>query len=44
MKCFPEVSSVEPVIDRVFAFSEAQSAYEHLEADRAVGKTVISIN
>jgi NADPH:quinone reductase-like Zn-dependent oxidoreductase len=33
---------LRPVIDRVFAFTEARAAYEHFEAKRHVGKVVIA--
>lgn len=33
---------LKPVIDRVFSFSEARAAYEHLQSGRHFGKVVIS--
>ena len=41
---FLDVSGIEPVIDREFGFSEARAAYEHLEAGRAIGKTIVNID
>jgi len=34
---------LKPVIDRVFPFSEARAAYEHLQSGKHFGKVVISI-
>ena len=36
-------STIEPVIDRVFAFDEARAAYEHLASGAHFGKVVIRI-
>lgn len=41
---FLDAGGVDPVIDRVFGFSEPRAAYEHLEAGQAVGKTVIAMD
>ncbi len=41
---FIEVTGIEPVVDREFAFADARRAYEHLEAGRAFGKVAISLN
>ncbi|MGZ8263571.1 MAG: zinc-dependent alcohol dehydrogenase family protein [Burkholderiales bacterium] len=38
-----EVSMLEPVIDRVFAFSDARAAYEHLASGKHFGKVVIRV-
>jgi NADPH:quinone reductase-like Zn-dependent oxidoreductase len=38
---FMESAQIRPVIDREFAFAEAQLAYEHLEAGRHFGKIVL---
>jgi NADPH:quinone reductase-like Zn-dependent oxidoreductase len=38
---FMESAQIRPVIDREFAFDEAQLAYEHLKAGRHFGKIVI---
>jgi NADPH:quinone reductase-like Zn-dependent oxidoreductase len=37
------VHQIKPVIDRVFAFEEAPSAYRHLESGSHFGKVVIRI-
>lgn len=37
-----DANGMEPVIDQVFAFDDAQSAYRHLRAQEHVGKVVIS--
>ena len=34
---------VRPVIDRVFAFEQAQEAYRYLESQAHVGKVVITL-
>ena len=34
---------LEPVIDRVFAFDEARSAYEYLASGKHLGKVVIAL-
>ncbi len=39
-----EHSSIEPVIDRVFAFDEARAAYEHLASGAHFGKVVIRLD
>jgi NADPH:quinone reductase-like Zn-dependent oxidoreductase len=38
-----EVAKLEPVIDRVFDFSEARAAYEHLASGKHFGKVVIRV-
>jgi NADPH:quinone reductase-like Zn-dependent oxidoreductase len=38
-----ERSTVDPVIDRVFAFDEARAAYEHLASGAHFGKVVIRL-
>ena len=38
-----EQSSIDPVIDRVFAFDETRAAYEHLASGRHFGKVVIRL-
>jgi NADPH:quinone reductase-like Zn-dependent oxidoreductase len=40
---FVAASKIEPVIDRVFRFEDAQDAYAHLDAQRHLGKVVIEI-
>lgn len=39
-----ERSSIEPVIDRVFAFEDTRAAYEHLASGAHFGKVVIRID
>jgi NADPH:quinone reductase-like Zn-dependent oxidoreductase len=39
-----ERSKLEPVIDRVFAFSEARAAYEHLASGTHFGKVVVRVD
>ncbi len=38
-----EVNRMEPIVDRVFSFDQAQEAYRHLRAQEHVGKVVISV-
>ncbi|MDD2857958.1 MAG: NAD(P)-dependent alcohol dehydrogenase [Candidatus Nanopelagicales bacterium] len=38
-----DANPMEPVIDRVFAFDEAQDAYRHLRGQSHVGKVVIAV-
>ena len=38
-----EVAKLEPVIDRVFEFSEARAAYEYLASGRHFGKVVVRV-
>jgi len=38
-----EAAALTPHVDRVFAFAEARSAYDHLAAGRHVGKVVIAV-
>jgi NADPH:quinone reductase-like Zn-dependent oxidoreductase len=38
-----EHSTIDPVIDRVFAFAEARAAYEHLASGAHFGKVVIRL-
>jgi NADPH:quinone reductase-like Zn-dependent oxidoreductase len=38
-----EVAKLEPVIDRVFDFSDARSAYEYLATGKHFGKVVIRV-
>ncbi|MPZ43983.1 MAG: zinc-binding dehydrogenase [Betaproteobacteria bacterium] len=38
-----EVAKLEPVIDRVFDFTEARAAYEYLESAKHFGKVVIRV-
>lgn len=38
-----ETAAIRPVIDRVFAFDEARSAFAHLQAARHFGKVVINL-
>ncbi|MDO8731960.1 MAG: NAD(P)-dependent alcohol dehydrogenase [Actinomycetota bacterium] len=38
-----DVNAMQPVVDRVFAFEQAQDAYRHLRAQEHVGKVVISV-
>lgn len=38
---FVDRTAIEPVIDRRFAFSEAKTAFEHVQAARHIGKVVI---
>src|SRR6202050_4206550 len=39
-----EVSAIKPVIDKVFAFADAQAAYNHMAAGAHFGKIVIRID
>ena len=38
-----EVARLEPVVDRVFDFTEARAAYEYLESGKHFGKVVIRV-
>src|SRR5580693_626306 len=38
-----EVSAIKPVIDKVFAFADAQAAYRHMASGAHFGKIVISV-
>lgn len=38
-----EVNDLKPVVDKVFSFEQAKEAYEHLQAQKHVGKVVIEI-
>ena len=38
-----EVAKLEPVIDRVFGFTEARAAYEYLASGKHFGKVVITV-
>ena len=38
-----EVSAIKPVIDKVFAFAEAQAAYRHMASGAHFGKIVIRV-
>jgi NADPH:quinone reductase-like Zn-dependent oxidoreductase len=37
-------STIDPVLDRVFAFTEARAAYEHLASGAHFGKVVIRVD
>jgi NADPH:quinone reductase-like Zn-dependent oxidoreductase len=37
------VNKIQPVIDRVFEFEEAEQAYKYLESQQHVGKVVIRV-
>ena len=39
-----EVSAIKPVIDKVFAFAEAQAAYHHMASGAHFGKIVIRVS
>jgi NADPH:quinone reductase-like Zn-dependent oxidoreductase len=39
-----EFNAIKPVIDKVFAFSDAQAAYRHMAAGAHFGKIVIAIS
>lgn len=39
-----EVAKLEPVIDRVFGFEEARTAYEHLASGRHFGTVVVKVS
>lgn len=41
---FVAAAKIAPVIDRVFRFDAAQEAYEHLDAQRHLGKVVIEVD
>jgi NADPH:quinone reductase-like Zn-dependent oxidoreductase len=38
-----DANGLDPVIDRVFPFAEAQAAYDHLASQTHVGKVVVSV-
>ena len=38
-----EAAKLEPVIDRVFEFTEARAAYEYLASGKHFGKVVITV-
>ena len=38
-----DANGLDPVIDRVFPFDEAQAAYEHLASQAHVGKVVVAV-
>ena len=38
-----DANGMEPVIDEVFAFEDAQAAYRHLRSQEHVGKVVIAV-
>ncbi|HEX3937175.1 MAG TPA: NAD(P)-dependent alcohol dehydrogenase [Xanthobacteraceae bacterium] len=38
-----EVNAIKPVIDKVFAFADAQAAYKHMASGAHFGKIVISV-
>lgn len=38
-----DANGLDPVIDRVFPFAEADAAYAHLESQRHVGKVVVAV-
>ena len=38
-----DVTKIEPVIDRVFAFEEARAAYEYLASGKHFGKVVLRV-
>ena len=35
---------IKPVVDKVFAFEQAQEAYAHLASQKHVGKVVIKVS
>ena len=37
-------STIDPVVDRVFAFDETRAAYEHLASGAHFGKVVIRVD
>ena len=39
-----DANGMQPVIDQVFSFEGAQSAYRHLRSQEHVGKVVISLS
>jgi NADPH:quinone reductase-like Zn-dependent oxidoreductase len=39
-----EVSAIKPVIDKVFAFADAQAAYHHMASGAHFGKIVIRVS
>lgn len=41
---FVDINGIDPVIDHVFGFADAQAAYEHLASGRHFGKIVIDIS
>lgn len=41
---FVEVSGIQPVIDRVFPFGQAQEAYRYMESGSHFGKVVIDVS
>lgn len=38
------VKQIHPIVDKVFAFEEAQKAYEYLASQKHVGKVVIKVS
>ena len=38
-----EVNAIKPVIDKVFAFADAQAAYQHMASGAHFGKIVIRV-
>ena len=43
MNALIDVSKIRPVVDRVFAFDDAQAAYRHLDSGQHFGKVVIGL-
>jgi NADPH:quinone reductase-like Zn-dependent oxidoreductase len=43
MNALIDVAQIRPVVDRVFAFDEAQAAYRHLDSGQHFGKVVIAV-
>jgi len=43
MNSFIEKYRLKPIVDHVFDFTEAQSAYDYMESDKHVGKVIIRI-
>jgi NADPH:quinone reductase-like Zn-dependent oxidoreductase len=43
MNALIHLAQIRPVVDRVFAFDEAQAAYRHLDSGQHFGKVVIAV-
>ena len=38
-----EAQQLKPIVNKVFSFEEAESAYKYLESQKHVGKVVIKV-
>ena len=39
-----EAQQLKPIVNKVFSFEEAESAYKYLESQKHVGKVVIKVD